>query len=453
VSGPQDEPADRPGGHERPLSGWGRYPRAMCSVIEPAGTASLPPLNGGVIARGNGRSYGDASLGQGLTLASAKLDRMLAFDPATGTLTCEGGVRLSDIIAAMLPRGWFPTVTPGTKFVTVGGMVASDVHGKNHHGAGSFCDHLDWIDLAIGDGQVRRCSHAENPDLFAATCGGMGLTGVVLRACFRLLPVETSRIRQSVHRTRDLAETMALFEANNHRTYSVAWIDCLASGAALGRSVVSLGEHALVGDLAPADRAAPLSWRPLKPKTVPIDLPGFALGRLSVKAFNAVYYRAQRAGPGVVDFNPYFYPLDALLEWNRIYGRRGFVQYQCVLPLETSEPGLRRLLTEIAGRGSASFLAVLKRMGHQSFGMMSFPRPGYTLALDFPATTGSFALLDELDAITLDHGGRVYLAKDARTSARGIAAGYPRLDEFRAVRARHGLSGRFRSLQSERLEI
>lgn len=437
----------------RPLSGWGRYPRTTGPVVEPASTTSLPVIEGGAIPRGNGRSYGDSSLGRALTLGLGKLDRMLAFDPASGALTCEGGVKLADVIDALLPLGWFPTVTPGTKFVTVGGMVASDVHGKNHHGAGSFCDHLDWIDLALGDGQVLRCSHAENPDLFAATCGGMGLTGVVLRARFRLRPVETSRIRQEVHRTRDLSETMALFEAGHDWTYSVSWIDCLAGGSSLGRSVVSFAEHALVDELAPADRDAPLAWRPLKPKTVPVDFPGFALGRMSVKAFNFAYYRAQKAGPGVVDFNPYFYPLDAILDWNRIYGRRGFVQYQCVLPLESSEAGLRRLLTEIAGRGSASFLAVLKRMGHQSFGMLSFPRPGYTLALDFPATDATFALLGDLDAITLDHGGRIYLAKDARMDAATLAAGYPRLDEFRAVRERHGLTERFRSLQSERLEI
>ena len=437
----------------RSLSGWGRYPRTTGPVVEPASTAAIPSIRAGTIPRGNGRSYGDSSLGHRLTLGLGKLDRMLAFDAEAGALTCEGGVRLADVIDAMLPLGWFPLVTPGTKFVTVGGMVASDVHGKNHHGAGSFGDHLDWIDLALGDGQVLRCSRTEHADLFAATCGGMGLTGIVLRARFRLRRVETSRIRQEVHRTRDLAGTMALFEAGDAWSYSVAWIDCLAGGAGLGRSVVSFAEHAAPGELAPAERAVSLAWRPLKPRTMPLDLPGFALGRLSVKAFNFAYYRAQKAGPGVVDFNPYFYPLDAILEWNRIYGRRGFVQYQCVLPLETSEAGLRRLLTEIAARGSASFLAVLKRMGHQSFGLLSFPRPGYTLALDFPATADTFALLHELDAITRDHGGRLYLAKDARARAATMAAGYPRLDEFRQVRKRYGLAERFCSVQSQRLEI
>jgi len=438
------------------LSGWGRYPSAVCPLTEPGdiravmeGLARSPSG----IARGMGRSYGDSSLNGSLVLGMGKLDRMLAFDPDTGVLTCESGITLADIIDVLLPRGWFPAVTPGTKFVTVGGMIAADVHGKNHHGAGSFCDHLLSLDLALGDGSVVTCSAERNLALFAATCGGMGLTGVILRATFRLQRVETSRIRQRTLRARNLDDAMAILDAAQDATYTVAWIDCLAGGDSLGRSLIFLGEHARIGELPEADRAAPLARPRRRARRVPIDFPAIALSWPSVRLFNALYYRSNRAGTSLVDLDPYFYPLDALADWNRIYGRRGFVQYQSVLPIAESAAGLRRMLAEVTRTGGASFLAVLKRLGRQSFGLMSFPRPGYTLALDFPATAGNLKLLDRLDAIVREHGGRIYLAKDARTSPAMIACGYPRLAAFQAVRRRHGLADRFCSLQSRRLEL
>ncbi|MGI4881493.1 MAG: FAD-binding oxidoreductase [Janthinobacterium lividum] len=426
-----------------------------CAVAEPdtVAAAGRAMAAAATIARGNGRSYGDSSLNPDGVVATRRLSHMLAFDDETGMLVCEGGVLLADIIEAMLPRGWFAPVTPGTRFVTVGGMIASDVHGKNHHGAGSFGDHVAWLDLALPDGRVLRCSATEEPELFAATVGGMGLTGVIVRAAFGLLRVRTARIRQRTVRTPTLEAAFATFEAAHATTYSVAWIDGLASGGDIGRSVVFLGEHAGIRDLKGAARGTPFARSAKPPRRVPLDFPGFALSRTPVRLFNHVYYRAQAAGDAVVDIYPYFYPLDALLEWNRIYGRRGFVQYQCVLPLAESMAGMRRLLAEIARAGSASFLAVLKRMGPQSFGLLSFPMEGYTLAMDFPATPDNLALLDRLDAITVEHGGRIYLAKDARVAPAVMAAGYPRLDEFRDVRRRYGLSGRIESLQSRRLEI
>jgi decaprenylphospho-beta-D-ribofuranose 2-oxidase len=438
------------------LSGWGRYPLAECAVERPSDTGALNGLLGGstsAIALGNGRSYGDSSLNPHLTLQMTGLDRMLAFDEATGVLVCEGGVMLEDVIATFLPRGWFVNVTPGTRFVTVGGMVASDVHGKNHHGAGSFCDYLEWIDLAIGPDDVLRCSRGDHADLFAATAGGMGLTGVVLRAAFRLLKVETAAIRQQTTRSADLAETLSLLTQGIDWTYSVAWTDCLAKGAALGRSVVFLGEHAGMDELPAEQRAKPLERAVTRRMKVPVDCPDFTISNLSVKAFNAMYYRVPRPREGLFDIDKYFYPLDSLLQWNRLYGRRGFVQYQCVLPPEESFEGLRRLLTEIAAQGEASFLVVLKRMGPQSFGLLSFPQPGFTLAVDFPAKRESFLLMARLDAITAEHRGRVYLAKDARTSPEAFAAGYPGLAAFRQVREQYGLAERFQSLQSRRLEI
>lgn len=443
-------------GPTRPLAGWGRYPVAPCGVATPT---SRSALSGGLpdastsVARGNGRSYGDASLSSGLTVATGKLDRMLSFDEATGLLCCEAGVLLADILGALLGTGWFPPVTPGTKFVTVGGMIASDVHGKNHHGVGSFCDHLSWIDLAIGDGRVLRCSHQENADLFAATCGGMGLTGVILAAAFRMKPVESAWIRQRTLRARSLGEVMDLFEASGDWTYSVAWIDGLASGADLGRSALFLGEHARADELDSARRDAPFARRARKARRVPLDFPRAALSRPNVRLFNMAYFRAQRVGDAVVDLEPYFYPLDAIGDWNRIYGKGGFVQYQCVLPLESSKVGMTQLLTRIAAGGSASFLSVIKRMGASSFGLLSFPMPGYTLALDFPATEATFKLFEQLDAIVGDHGGRIYLAKDSCAKPAMIERGYPRLPEFRAVRERYRLVDRFRSLQSDRLGI
>jgi decaprenylphospho-beta-D-ribofuranose 2-oxidase len=444
-----------PAPHLTSLSGWGRFPVLDCMVAEAATTdqASRPLPILPSIARGNGRSYGDSSLSPTYTFSTRRLDRMLAFDEATGSLTCEAGTLLSDIIALFVPRGWFPPVTPGTKFVTVGGMIASDVHGKNHHLAGSFCDHVASFDLALGDGTVLHCSRAEHPDLFAATCGGMGLTGVLLRASFTLIPVATSRIEQKIERAPNLESSMALFEASQSWTYSVAWVDCLATGTDLGRSAVIIGEHAAVERLRECDRATPFQRPRYKSKRLPFDLPHAALNKVSVRLFNSIYYHLQKPSTTLVDLEPYFYPLDKLLEWNRIYGRRGFVQYQCVLPLDASRGGLTELLGAIARNGSASFLTVLKRLGRVSLGYLSFPMEGYTLALDFPAKPETLRLLERLDAIVEAHGGRLYLAKDARTSARMIEATYPKLATFREVRRRYGLDQRFCSAQSARLEL
>jgi FAD/FMN-containing dehydrogenase len=438
------------------LSGWGRYPVADCRLASPSGAtaaARLADKRPSLIARGCGRSYGDSSLNPELTLATGGMDRLLAFDEAAGLLECESGVKLSDLIDTFLPRGWISPVTPGTRFVTVGGMIAADVHGKNHHRDGSFCDHLDWIDLALPGGRVERCGRERNADLFEAACGGMGLAGLILRAAFRLKRVESAQIRQRTLRAANLGAAIDLFEASLESPYAVAWIDCMARGLELGRSVLFLGEHAPVEALPPGRRADPFRRSSRRTRRVPADLPAFALGPLSVRLFNTVYWSAQRTGERLVDMEPYFYPLDSIAEWNRIYGRRGFVQYQCVLPLETSRAGITILLERIAAAGSGSFLAVLKRLGGQSFGLLSFPMAGYTLALDFPATRANLALLDELDSIVADHGGRIYLAKDSRTSAAAVAAGYGRIDEFREVRRRWGLDGKYSSLQSRRLEL
>lgn len=405
-----------------------------------------------LIARGNGRAYGDSAINRSATIEMRHFNRMIAFDPASGQVVAEAGVLLGDIIASFLPRGWFPLVTPGTKFVTLGGAIAADVHGKNHHKDGSFRACVDWIDLMGPDGEVRRCSWQEDPSLFDNTLGGMGLTGIILRAAIRLRPVETAWIRQTTVAAPNLAAAMSAFENARDSTYSVAWIDCLGTDHTLGRSLVMLGEHASRSDLPPEHASAPFRIKPRRKLCVPVDFPAFALNRFSLRGFNAFYYRAgaRRTGVQLVDWDGYFYPLDAVLGWNRIYGRRGFAQFQCVLPLDRSETGISALLAEIAKAGSGSFLAVLKRFGKQD-SAFSFPMEGYTLALDFPVNAKTLALLERLDQIALAYGGRFYLAKDSRMSAATLRASDRRVADFHALRDARGFTGRFRSAQAERL--
>lgn len=452
---------EAPGRLHRRLGGWGRYPRHDCRVLEPAdpeaAAAAVAAAPGALIARGGGRSYGDSALNPRLTLSTRRLDRMLGFDPATGILAAEAGVVLGDVIAAFLPRGWFPAVTPGTKFATLGGLIAADIHGKNHHGAGAFGAQVAWLELAGPDGRVRRIGPSEEPALFAATVGGMGLTGVILRAAIRLRPVRTAWIRQRTVAAADLDAAIDAFAAAAGATYSVAWIDCLARGAARGRSLLLLGEHAEPDELAPAARAAPLVAPRRTGPGVPLEFPSWALNRASVSVFNALYYgagrRAAARGARLVDWDSYFYPLDAIADWNRIYGRRGLVQFQCVLPEAAARAGLLALLEAISETGLGSFLAVLKKFGPGGGGMLSFPTEGWTLALDFPATPAALWLVERLDRIAIDHGGRFYLAKDARMSRASFALSEPRAEAFRAFRREIGADRRFASAQSERLGL
>jgi len=437
------------------MSGWGRFPRRAGRLIAPRDPAALiaAAAEGPVIARGLGRSYGDPAIGARV-LDMRHFDRFLAFDPATGTLTAEAGLSLAAIIDALLPRGWFPAVTPGTRFVTLGGAIAADVHGKNHHKDGSFGSFVDSFDLLGPDGRVRGCSRQQNPDLFHWTLGGMGLTGVILRATIRLRPVASGWIRQTTLPAPSLAAAIDAFEEGLDATYSVAWIDCLASGPAMGRSLVMLGEHATPDDLPAAARARPYDTpRPLALR-FPFDLPGFVLNPLTVRGFNALYWRLglRKAGEALVPWRPYFYPLDAATDWNRMYGRRGFLQFQCVIPLPAARAGLEALLGRISASGAASFLAVLKRFGAQD-SRLSFPAEGYTLALDFPASRTALALMPELDRITADHGGRFYLAKDARMSAQTLHKTDPRMTDFAAWRRAQGLEGAFASDLSQRLGL
>ncbi|MEL7254579.1 MAG: FAD-binding oxidoreductase [Pseudomonadota bacterium] len=438
------------------LSGWGRYPSAECTVTAPRTDAEFASAIARcpAIARGNGRAYGDSALNEDNTISTRHLNRMIAFNEATGVLEAEAGVLLGDVIEAYLPRGWFPAVTPGTKFVTLGGMAAADVHGKNHHVDGGFGNFIDWVDVMGPDGAVTRASRKTNKDLFHWTIGGMGLTGVILRVGLRLRPVETGWIQQRTIAAPNLDAAMEGFEAHHDAPYSVAWIDCLSTGASLGRSLIMLGDHAPLTGLPNKFRQIPFGPPPAKKRSIPFNAPGFALNRYTVKAFNTAYYHmgARKTGTDYVPWDTYFYPLDSILGWNKIYGRRGFLQFQCVLPDDSARDGLEALLTRVSAAGQGSFLAVLKKLGADNHGF-SFPMEGYTLALDFPVSDKVLSLMAELDAVTLDHGGRFYLAKDARMTDTTLRASDPRTEGFTAMRAATGAGAAFSSVQSERLKL
>lgn len=438
------------------LSGWGRYPTIDAQVTAPRSTDELANLvqQGSAIARGNGRAYGDSAVSATNTLHMKHFNRMLAFDADTGQLVAEAGVLLADVIEAFLPRGWFPSVTPGTKFVTLGGMIAADIHGKNHHKDGSFGAYVDWIDVVTGDGGVQRCSETENTELFEWTVGGMGLTGVVLRAAIRLRPVTSAWIEQTTLVADSITHAIELFEQSQDATYSVAWIDCLQTGKDLGRSLVMLGEHAEASAVPPRYRKHPLQTPAKRKLSIPVDFPGWTLNSSSVRAFNALYYWTRKRKPQrqLMDWDSYFYPLDAILGWNKIYGRRGFAQFQCVIPLSHAEDGLTELLAATASAGAGSFLAVLKRLGAQE-SRFSFPMKGYTLALDFPVNSKTLALMDELDSITLRHNGRFYLAKDSRMQRDVFLKSEHRADDYSKYRRGEGASAAYSSAQSERLGL
>ena len=432
------------------LGGWGRFPRVparLRHLHDPLDAPGILARHPALIARGNGRAYGDAAINPACTLSTLRCDRILAFEPETGMITVESGLLLTDLIDFALPRGWFPPVTPGTRLVTIGGMIAADVHGKNHHTAGTFGRHVESFLLLCADGTTRRCARNENTDLFLATCGGMGLTGIILHATFRLLPVQTPWIRQETLRAANLEEAIALCTASAAWPYSVAWIDCLATGAGLGRALIYRGAHATTAE-APAHPPAART-----PRRVPCDLPTWTLNGASMRAFNTLYYRRTRPGPRLVDIDNFFYPLDALHDWNRLYGAAGFAQYQCVLPAATSAAGLRAILHRTAAAGTGSFLAVLKLFGPEGEGLLSFPLEGFTLTLDFPVSAATLNLMLELDGIVAAQGGRLYLAKDSRAGAAIFAGGYARLPRFREIRRATDPHGRFASLQSERLGL
>ena len=436
------------------ISNWGNYPSIdgeLYKISEASQARSLIEDCESVIARGLGRCYGDSALAHAM-LSMPSYNLITAFDENTGRITCQAGVSLEELLDIFVPRGWFPPVTPGTKHITVGGAIAADVHGKNHHVEGSFCRHVESLRLMLPSGETVECSREENKELFEITCGGMGLTGLILSASFKLRPIESAYIREETILARNLDEIMGLFEESTDWTYSVAWIDCLAKGMDLGRSVMMRGEHAGKADLDAKRSVAPLKLKGGLNLTVPFNMPSFSLNNLTVSVFNYLIYHKYKNETLISDYNTFFYPLDSIANWNRIYGRRGFTQYQCVLPKGASHEGMQKILTRISASGMGSFLAVLKLFGAQD-DFISFPMEGYTLALDFPINKRLFPLLDELDEIVLDHGGRLYLAKDARMTAETFQNSYGNAKEFSRRIAEIDPQQKFRSLQSDRLGI
>jgi FAD/FMN-containing dehydrogenase len=413
---------------------WGRLPKTKSTVARLNWTDDFfPNLEQGksVLPFGLGRSYGDSCLNDGNTLLFLRhLDRFLTVDWETGVIRCEAGVTLDEILVLAVPAGWFLPTTPGTRFVTVGGALANDVHGKNHHSMGCFGNHVLCFELMRSDGSRMLCSPSENPDWFRATIGGLGLTGIITWVEFKLRKVESAFIEMNTTKFRNLDEFFLInAEAEARYEHTVAWIDCLSEGVNLGRGIYISGNHSQVGGL-PVHRAPRL--------TVPFDAPNFLLNRASVKAFNFLYFNRQltRKKDKLIHYEPFFYPLDAMNHWNRIYGKRGFFQYQSVVPMDAGREVTKEMLTIISRSGQASFLAVLKTFGViESVGLMSFARRGITLALDFPNNGDrTRKLFDALDAIVKGCGGVLYPAKDGRMSAADFQRYYPQFEQLEKYR-------------------
>ncbi|MFI5016323.1 MAG: FAD-dependent oxidoreductase [Dongiales bacterium] len=441
-----------PGWKRDVFRGWGRLAGAEMLAARPERVSELPAIlaaagEEGIIVHAGGRSYGDSALnGGGRAILTRRLDRLLEFDPASGLLAAEAGVSFEDLRRLFLPRGFLAPVTPGTAFATLGGAVANDVHGKNQDQAGNFGSHVEWLDLMLPSGEVRRLTAAD--PLFRATVGGLGLTGVILAVAFRMMAVPSRFVVLRERRMADLDAFLAALEVERRQAvYSVGWIDALARGRALGRGLLEAAD--------PAPPSPSDSYAEAKGRRFPIDLPALALNPLSIAAFNALYWRRVPAEGRErrVAYDRFLYPLDAIGDWNRLYGRRGFHQFQALLPESEGSTGIRALLEACAASRAASFLAVLKTMGREGAGLLSFGGRGYTLALDFPARPGSDDLLLGLERLVLDHGGLIYLAKDSRLSAAGFAAMYPHLPEFRRILAEIDPAGRMRSDMERRLKI
>jgi FAD/FMN-containing dehydrogenase len=417
---------------ERSYTSWGRFPQIDQQGVNLEWRSDLLPeaIEGteSLLPYGNGRSYGDVCLNRGGTvLGTRSMNRFISFDPESGILRCESGVLLADILQLIVPAGWFLPVSPGTRYVTVGGALANDVHGKNHHRAGTFGRHVRAFELLRSDGSRNLCAPEENTELFNATIAGLGLTGLVVWVELQLRPIEGPMLKEESLKFANVDEFFRLSEASDQDfEYTVAWVDCASKGDALGRGLFARANHIAADSETITRDAGPRISVPIQP---PVSL----INGLSLKLFNAWWYRRQRERRQTrnVHYQPFFYPLDSIGNWNRIYGPKGLLQYQCVLPGEDGRDMLRQMLSAIAKSGNGSFLAVLKIFGeHSSPGLLSFPRPGVTLALDFPASPDVFRLLDRLDEMTREVGGAVYPAKDARMSAESFQAYFPAWEKF-----------------------
>ena len=418
----------------QPVSSWGRLTRAPHDVIALSDRSRAPAVVAAsrrpALPFGNGRSYGDVCLNEaGVLWTTRDLDRFIAFDPATGRLECEAGVTLDEVIALALPHGWFPPVTPGTRHVTLGGAIANDVHGKNHHGAGTFGEHVEALTVLRTDGSTIVCGPEREGAWFRATVGGLGLTGLIATVTLRLRPVDGGWIDATTTPFDSLDAFYALSESSSTaHEYTVAWLDCGPGTAGETQGLFFAGNHATSIDPLP----------PARERALPLTPPLSLVTPLSVRAFNRLYRRAHERAPATSrqDYRRFFYPLDGVRDWNRIYGPRGFFQYQCVVPEAVQQDATRELLAIVAAAGTGSFLAVLKTFGERPpAGMLSFPMAGTTLALDFPNRgAATLVLFERLDAAVDAAGGRLYAAKDARMPAALFQRGYPQWQAFEAYR-------------------
>jgi decaprenylphospho-beta-D-ribofuranose 2-oxidase len=428
------------------LTSWGKYPLIQSEVTLFSSENQLQNelLNKKqFIPFGNGRSYGDSALASNIIYCKS-YNYFLGFDEQSGILHVQAGVELSDIIEVFIPKGWFLKVTPGTKYITIGGAIASDVHGKNHHVQGCFSECVKELSIMLPNGEIKTC--VKGDELFYATCGGMGLTGVILDAKIYLKKINSKNINQATIKTKNLEETFQAFEKYSHIPYSVAWIDCLAKNEKIGKCLLMVGDFEDDGDL---------NYKQKKYINIPFNFPSFALNNFTVKAFNWLYYSKANAGISCqkVDLDSFFYPLDSINNWNRIYGKPGFTQYQFILPKDVSYDGLFEILQTISKSGKGSFLAVLKLYGKANNNYLSFPLEGYSLALDFKMEKGLFELLNKLDEIVLRYGGRIYLTKDSRVNKETFEKGYPFVEKFRLFRKKNNMDIKFQSLQSNRIGI
>lgn len=427
------------------LSGWGNTAPSMCHVVDAAGLdtirAAIDESDArGVIARGLGRSYGAPAQNAGGTvlLMTDHGDSSIVLDHMTGLVTADARVSLERLMTELVPQGWFVPVTPGTRQVTVGGAIASDIHGKNHHVDGSFGDHVVKITLLTSEGDVRVLTPTESSSEFWATVGGMGLTGVILNATFKMIPITTSRMRVETSRAENLSALMAAMQDDRNYRYSVAWIDLVAKGTRMGRGVLTRGDHASLSDLKSVDESSALEFNPKTLLSAPPIFPTGMLNKWTVSAFNELWFRKApaRVHESIETIGAFFHPLDGVRQWNRLYGRSGFVQYQFVIPFG-AEDTLEAIVQKLSAENCASFLAVLKYFGKANPGPLSFPMEGWTLALDVPAHGGRMAaVFAEVDELVLRAGGRHYLAKDAHIRPDAVVRGYPRLQEWREVQQR-----------------
>ena len=433
------------------LQGWGRFPDITANIIEPVSLESAQQLfksrqgKPSTIPRGMGRSYGDSALAAEV-ISSRFLDGFISLDEESHSIRCGSGVTMEDILKVAIPRGYFIHVLPGTQYVSLGGAIAADIHGKNHHKVGSFCRYVSSLDLMLANGEIKHCSATENPELFMATCGGMGLTGVIIDATISLKKVPSVSIKKKSIAAENLLECMDHIEKNDASEYSVAWIDCLAKREKLGRSIVHLAEHC---------EEEFSQYNPRKNLSIPFSMPSIFLNNYSVSIFNTVLYNLlkRKNDFSIVNYKPYFFPLDRVRNWNRLYGTQGFLQYQFVIPLVSARQGVSEILKKVSESGKGPPLSVLKKLGEGNENYLSFPLNGYSLAMDFKNEKSLFPLLSELDEIVLAHGGRLYLAKDARMSEDVFKKSYVNWEKFQAIKSQVDPHNVFASLQSSRLGL